>query len=165
MTTLTHKRFADLEVGDECTAGYTVLRRPEPINTSLTDVVRVLVHHTGPRNPNTTDWLVGARDAEVAVRPITSTVIGLYRASESDGRRVVDPYTLAEMVDAYYEKNSTGGSLHITLDDNNIEGHHVLFCLRWAEHYGDAEGVILAEALLDLDYAERGRLVHGGYRR
>ncbi len=70
-------------------------------------------------------------------------------------------YEVAERISDYYAKdgNCVGGSLHIVTDDGNTEGHHVLFCLRWAEKHNDPDGIALAEALIDLDTAERDRAI------
>lgn len=64
---------------------------------------------------------------------------------------------LKAMIQAYYqmEGNSTGGSLHIVLDDGNYERHHVEFCLQWAKDRDDPDGVMLAGHLLLLTDEER----------
>lgn len=51
--------------------------------------------------------------------------------------------------------NWCGGSLHIVLDDGNLETCHVQFCLDHAEEHGDEKGVKLAKALLELTEDQR----------
>jgi hypothetical protein len=66
-----------------------------------------------------------------------------------------------ELVDrfaAYYELNPTWGSLHIVLDDGNIENGHVEFCVQDALAHGDIEGALLAEILLAMTKSQRGRI-------
>jgi hypothetical protein len=58
----------------------------------------------------------------------------------------------------YYNVNTGGGSLHIALDDGNMEADHILFCLRWAEEHDDKDAVALAKLLLDMSIDERYEL-------
>jgi len=46
--------------------------------------------------------------------------------------------------------NGCGGSLHIVLDDKNADAASVRFCRGWAIDHGDAQGEMLATALLRL---------------
>ena len=73
------------------------------------------------------------------------------------GRPQLTP-ELYERFAAYLDKNPTWGSLHIVLDDGNLETHHVEFCVEWARKKGDAEGAALAEILLAMTVAQRGRI-------
>jgi hypothetical protein len=69
--------------------------------------------------------------------------------------------TIPEVKDrfrAYYERNPTWGSLHIVLDDGNVETEHVEFCRDWAKREGDAEGEALAEILLRMSQTQRLKL-------
>lgn len=59
---------------------------------------------------------------------------------------------------AYHGDNITWGSLHIVLDDGNLETSSVSFCMEWAEKEGDREGKALAEALLTLSPTQRRKL-------
>lgn len=71
------------------------------------------------------------------------------------------PTITPEMVERfarYLEANPTWGSLHIVLDDDNIEDGHVRFCQKWAEEHDDPEGAELAAILLTLTESQRGRL-------
>lgn len=53
------------------------------------------------------------------------------------------------------EGNSSGGSLHIVLDDGNTEGHHVEWCRERARENRDEAGFWLAQLLLMLTDEER----------
>ena len=61
----------------------------------------------------------------------------------------------------YYSKpeNCVGGSLHIVLDDENIEDEHIKWCKNYAKEKGDNEGVLLAELLLKATIQQREKLV------
>jgi len=61
----------------------------------------------------------------------------------------------------YYSKseNCVGGSLHIVLDDENIEDGHIEWCKNYAKEKGDNEGVALAELLLKATMEQREKLV------
>jgi len=76
---------------------------------------------------------------------------------------------------SYYntEGNGAGGSLHIVLDDGNLEDDSVRFCLRWAEGHQskwsaggwvevfverDEAGVALAKLLLSASLTQREKL-------
>lgn len=63
----------------------------------------------------------------------------------------------------YYESNPGGGSMHVALDDGNMEAGNVLDCLKWAEEEKDAEGVELAKLLLDMSVDERYHLYEHHY--
>lgn len=54
------------------------------------------------------------------------------------------------MISAYCGKpgNEAGGSLHIVLDDGNVEYKDVCFCLNRAKEKGDEDGIVLASELL-----------------
>lgn len=58
---------------------------------------------------------------------------------------------------AYYgvDGNSTGGYLHIVLDDGNMGENHIAFCRDEAAQAGDQAAVEIAEALLALPLFER----------
>lgn len=64
------------------------------------------------------------------------------------------------IVRAYYAKpgNLCGGSLHIVIDDGNIEDSHVRLCRAWAGKRGDADGVALADLLLAMSKTQRRKL-------
>lgn len=65
------------------------------------------------------------------------------------------------LIGAYYalDGNITGGSLHIVLDDGNLETEHVEWCVRWAAEKNDPDGVFLARLLLKFTDAERAQML------
>ena len=67
----------------------------------------------------------------------------------------VQPY-----VNAYYamEGNGAGGSLHIVLDDGNVNDGHVQFCIEFAQERDDPDGVLLARVLLAMSPTQRLKL-------
>lgn len=69
--------------------------------------------------------------------------------------------TVPDVIDrfrAYHQRYRVWGSLHIVLDDANIKDSDVLFCIRWAEDTGDAEGAALARILYDMSRIQRLRI-------
>lgn len=60
----------------------------------------------------------------------------------------------------YYADNPTWGSLHIVLDDYNVEDSHVDFCISFAEQKGDTEGLRLAKILRSMSKTQRKKLGH-----
>lgn len=68
---------------------------------------------------------------------------------------------VAPLVAAYYAKpgNSVGGSLHIVLDDGNVEDGNVRFCVETARESGDDDGLLLAGLMLKMSKSQRMRLV------
>lgn len=58
----------------------------------------------------------------------------------------------------HYEHGGAGGSLHIVLDDGNVEDSHVEFCRQFAIEHGDSEGEKLAEILLRMSKTQRSKL-------
>lgn len=75
----------------------------------------------------------------------------------SDRPKVPEVRALAE---AYYEKpgNECGGSLHIVLDDGNVEDGCVTFCEQWAHERGDNDGVALARLLIQMTRTQREKV-------
>jgi len=61
---------------------------------------------------------------------------------------------------AYYATpgNSTGGNLHVVLEDENLDDGHVQRCLERAEQEADSDGIKLANALLAMTKTQRRRL-------
>lgn len=69
--------------------------------------------------------------------------------------------TIPEVIDrfrAYHHKNLVWGSLHVVLDDLNLEDGTVKFCEKYAEENGDKEGAELARILLQMSRSQRKRL-------
>ena len=66
---------------------------------------------------------------------------------------------VSPLVRAYYDLgNITGGSLHIVLDDGNVEDHHVQFCVQYAIDHGDRPGEVLGRVLMLMSKTQRGRV-------
>lgn len=67
---------------------------------------------------------------------------------------------LIECCKAYYavDENSVGGSLHIALDDGNLENGDISHCIEYAEANNDTAGVILGKLLLSVSYKQRCEL-------
>ena len=65
------------------------------------------------------------------------------------------------LVRAYYSMpgNGAGGSLHVVLDDGNIDDYFVRSCLLSAQESGDAAGAGLAALLLKMSKTQRSRLI------
>lgn len=63
------------------------------------------------------------------------------------------------LVWAYYAMpgNSCGGSLHVVLDDGNLDDHSVQFCIDNARDRGDDAGVRLGELLLKMSKTQRAK--------
>jgi hypothetical protein len=61
------------------------------------------------------------------------------------------------------EENSVGGSLHIVLDDGNVEDGHVEYCIEYAKEVGDVDGVKLGKILLKMSKTQRLKLVETWY--
>lgn len=59
---------------------------------------------------------------------------------------------------SYYHYNAAGGSLHIVLDDGNIEDSSVRWCYEFAKKEKDLPAVRIAKQLLTLSVAERQEL-------
>ena len=63
----------------------------------------------------------------------------------------------ADLIEAWYqlEGNSVGGALHIVVDDNNTEAHHIVWCVMEAGTTHPDEMADLAVALLELNPIDR----------
>lgn len=68
--------------------------------------------------------------------------------------------TVQQLVNAYYRLpgNESGGSLHIVLEDNNVQDSSVQFCIEWAKKDGDIYGTLLGEVLLRMSKTQRLKL-------
>lgn len=76
-------------------------------------------------------------------RPTVERVVGLVRAYRS------------------LPENDCGGSLHIVLDDRNLEDSHVAFCRDYAIERHDIDGAMIAGLMLQMTRSQRARV----YRR
>lgn len=74
---------------------------------------------------------------------------------------------VAPLIAAYYNlpNNGAGGSLHIVLDDANVERHHAEFCREYALEKGDWVGAALANILTRMSTTQRKKLAAGGWKR
>ena len=69
--------------------------------------------------------------------------------------------TVPDVIDRFKEywlDNPAWGSLHIVLDDFNIDDHHVEHCIQYAVEKGDTEGEALARILLQMSKSQRLKL-------
>lgn len=58
----------------------------------------------------------------------------------------------------YYEANPGGGTLHVALDDGNMDAGNILDCWHYAKEEGDKAAQDLIEMLLDMSVDERYEL-------
>lgn len=73
--------------------------------------------------------------------------------------------TIPEIVEQfarYYQQPQNGawGSLHVVLDDHNVDDESVEHCQEWATKRGDTEGAELAGLLLRMSQTQRAKLPH-----
>jgi hypothetical protein len=59
---------------------------------------------------------------------------------------------------AYYIDHPAWGSLHVVLDDGNVEDDCVRFCIEFAEQEGDEEGAELGRILMRMSKTQRNKL-------
>lgn len=79
----------------------------------------------------------------------------------SGRRRSLPKITIPEvmpLVEEYMSRNLTGGSLHIVLEDGNIDNDDVLFCKEYAIEQGDLFGIELADILLQMSKTQRKKI-------
>lgn len=76
---------------------------------------------------------------------------------DGPSRPVLTPEVYARFA-AYYAEHPTWGSLHVVMDDGNLETVHVRWTVGWAEEHGDTEGAALARLLLSYTKTQRGRI-------
>ena len=64
------------------------------------------------------------------------------------------------LIKSYYAKplNGVGGSLHIVLEDGNIEDGHIEYCKQYAIEQNDTDGVMIADLLLRMSETQRWKL-------
>lgn len=68
------------------------------------------------------------------------------------------PPEMIERLRAYHEKHIVWGSLHIVMDDFNVDDDHVRWCIAQAQREGDIEGAELGRALLTQSRSQRLKL-------
>ena len=69
------------------------------------------------------------------------------------------------LVDKYYLDHPTGGSLHIVLDDGNIEDDDVEFSINHARGENDHLGELIGLLMLQLSKTQRLKVYRGRNRR
>ena len=65
------------------------------------------------------------------------------------------------LLSTYHAKELAWGSLHIALEDGNLEDSHIDFCINYAIETNDKDGLMLASVLRRLSLEDREIL----YRR
>jgi hypothetical protein len=71
--------------------------------------------------------------------------------------------TVPEVLDrfkAYHLDHPVWHSLHIVLEDFNVDNHHVEWCIEYAIKEGDKEGEELAKILLQMSKSQRLKIAH-----
>lgn len=71
--------------------------------------------------------------------------------------------TVSEVLPIMYsyrdtEGNGVGGSLHIVLDDGNVNNDDIIWCIEFAKKNKDKAGVELGEILLRMSKTQRKKL-------
>lgn len=69
------------------------------------------------------------------------------------------------LVEALYARNSVGCCLHIVLDDGNVEGGSVEFCIDQAMERGHKECEELARMLTLMSKTQRRKLANTRFKR
>lgn len=71
------------------------------------------------------------------------------------------------LVREYYAKegNICGGSLHIVLDDQNVDDSHIQFCLEYAIEHSDPDGEKLARLLMQMSKTQRLKMAKHPLKR
>ena len=68
--------------------------------------------------------------------------------------KIVD--TVVAMLEIYYKKyNCSGGSLHIVVDDGNLDDNNIEYCIEWANNENDVAGFIIGTLLLKMNMRQR----------
>lgn len=81
-----------------------------------------------------------------------------YLAGKFDPPKKITIPEVIERFKEYHKQNGAWGSLHIVLDDHNVEDSSVLFCLDWARENNDTEGAELAKILYQMSKTQRLKL-------
>lgn len=55
----------------------------------------------------------------------------------------------------YHERELAWGSLHVVLDDGNVDNDFVQHCIDYADKNGDVEGRALGEILIKMSRTQR----------
>lgn len=76
---------------------------------------------------------------------------------EDISRRIINYYV--------QENNEAGGSLHIVLDDGNLEDVSIEYCIGYASRANDSEGVAIGNMLLGISLKDRQELYDDNWER
>ena len=69
------------------------------------------------------------------------------------------PEVMPLIIDYYSkEENGAGGSLHIVLNDGNIDDDSIIWCINYAKEKGDKDGVKLGKILLGMSKTQRRKI-------
>lgn len=73
---------------------------------------------------------------------------------------------VAELIATYraLPGNSSGGTLHIAIEDNNCDDRHLSWCAGLANGHGDTVGMMLAELLLAMPAYERVHAIDASWK-
>jgi hypothetical protein len=78
-----------------------------------------------------------------------------------------DKTKLCDQISSYYQVdgNGAGGTLHIVLDDGNVETDHIQWCIdNTIKAENDQEALDIANELLKLSYSARKRLYNNQWK-
>ena len=67
------------------------------------------------------------------------------------------------LIDAYYDLEGAGGTLHVILDDGNYDDQCLNLCLEDAKKYNDYWGITIGNLLLEFTEEEREQIVERYY--
>lgn len=86
------------------------------------------------------------------------------RVLDPDRPKVPDVLPLAER---YMTRpgNLSGGSLHVVLEEGDVDDASVASCVPYAEAMGDAEGAELARLMLRMSPTQRGKIARIAYSK
>ena len=67
---------------------------------------------------------------------------------------------ILKLIKDYYSKegNAVGGSLHMVLDDGNLDNSDIQFAINYAKKEMDCDGIKIGEILLSLSKGERKKI-------
>ncbi len=70
------------------------------------------------------------------------------------------PEVLPRLQEYCWSSSGLGGSLHIVLEDCNVNDSHVQYCIDYAESIDDTEGAELGRILLKMSKTQRLKLAN-----
>lgn len=159
------KRVVDLIPGDWIWfAGEThKISRVVPMKEAVRVTWIEDAHETSETLCADVEWPVATEDEALALeageRPsFVQRCIDIYVAAKGGKEPTCD--NVAPLVREFYAmpSNGAGGSLHIVLDDGNVEDSHVDFCIQFAIEREDPFGKWLARVLRLMSTTQRKKL-------